>query len=290
MRLYYCTSVGARVRVCLTIILSPSNSHNLGLLHANEGVLGAEESRYQDFSGYMSGSQSTYMSEKYPIQCFNGANHWELQWYKTSGHAHEVFPQVAPEIVYIGAFADRNKFLNDSGSQEYAVVKVGDFYLQYNGAWGINVHTNEAANRLTITQQWDDGTYLVGDIDNIQGRSWTLHRIDWSIQICDVAQGSSSTPDVLKVWIGTGTPDCTLTSTPPTNDGDCKGHQQTCATDDDCCSQSCRPTGNGSVCLPNPNAHQLKNELRISRHHQLAKRRTSALRGSRSDYRRQYYR
>ena len=227
----------------------------------------------------MSGAKSTYLRENYPIQCFNGANHWELKWYEEAGFTHEVYPE-NPEKVYIGAFADRDKFSSAVGFREYAVVKSGDYYIQYNGAWGINVNTNEAANELTVTQQWDDGTYLVGKITNIPGSTWTLPDTDWTVKVCEKAEGSSSLAEVLAVWIGNGTPDCggSGLANPSAESGVCRKHLQPCSVDGDCCSRNCRPTGTGLVCLPNPDAHLEKNLLRISEQSPTQRRRTGKLR------------
>lgn len=247
--------------------------HNLGLLHANQGPFGDEKSQYRDFTGYMSGAKAEYIKFDYPVQCFNGGNHWELGWYESNPqrpqpHVVEVFPDLDPSLVYIGAFADRDKFANQPGLQEYAVVKVGDYYLQYNGQWGINRDTNEAGNQLTVTRDWLDGTYIVGKVPRDPGTQWTLPgEIEWSIHICARAEGSDIYADVLTVWIGIGdSPNCDgdgiyvadIPNTP------CKSHFETCLVDDECCSGHCTTNGNKLVCLPNPDAQVHKNQLRIS--------------------------
>eukprot|EP00977_Amphora_coffeiformis_P013680 scaffold3642_cov182-Amphora_coffeaeformis.AAC.7 len=244
-------------------------SHNLGLLHSNEGNLGASDAAYQDFSGYMGGAKGSYLREGYPVMCFNAANHWELGWYDPI-HTLEVFPST-PQLVYIGAFVDRELFSNLAGFQEHAIVKSGDYYVQYNGAWGINKDTNEAANHLLITRQWEDGTYLVGQMLNNPGAEWTLPGSSWTIKICDKATGSDTYAEVLTVWMGNGTPDCESGDTSPAGIGDtggvggvCKDSTETCTTDEDCCSKNCRPNGRRRVCLPNPDAIETKDEFRIS--------------------------
>ena len=260
--------------------------HNLGLLHANEGRLGSDEARYQDFSGYMGGAKASFMKFDYPVQCFNGANHWGLGWYNPN-HAKEISASGSfSEIVYIGAFADRNKFGDVPNFQEYAVVKLGDYYIQYNAAWGINKDTNEAANRLTITQQWTDGTYAVGDIAPNGGETWSVADVDWSLQICSKAAGSNTYAEVLTVWVGTGTPNCGddqndeqgVNDDEPEEESVCKDNRERCTADSDCCSDNCRYTRAGLVCLPNPDTNTNKNQYRISRH---PGRRTTHVRGSR---------
>ena len=252
--------------------MSLLSSHNLGLLHSNQGDLGASAARYQDFSGYMGGAKGSFLREGYPVQCFNAANHWELGWYDPT-HALEVVPST-PQKVYIGAFADRDLFSNLPGLQEYAIVKSGDYYIQYNGAWGINKDTNEAANHLLVTQQWDDGSYLVGQILNNPGAEWTLPGSSWTIKICDKAPGSDVFAEVLTVWMGNGTPDCSLSDNTPAGNGDvnvpsdeavCKDSTETCTNDEDCCSKNCRPNGRRRVCLPNPDSNDPKDQFRISR-------------------------
>ena len=275
-----------RVYACLTSLCACPFRHNLELLHANKGTLGSKDAQYQDFTGYMAGAKANFVREGYPVQCFNGANHWQLGWYDPT-HTREVFPDT-PAIVYIGAFADRNLFGNVAGFQEYAVVKSGDYYVQYNGAWGINRETNEGANQLTVTRQWEDGTYAVGKILNKPGSQWTLPGSRWTIKVCEKAAGSDAYAEVLTVWMGNGTPDCGSTDNSgagigdndgPSDESVCKDSTETCTKNEDCCSKNCRPNGRRLVCLPNPNASDAKDEFRISRRPDLrTQRRTKYVR------------
>lgn len=205
------------------------------------------------------------------MQCFNAANHWELGWYEPT-HALEVFPE-SPEIVYIGAFADRSLFSNGATFQEYAMIKSGDYFVQYNGAWGINKHTNEFANQLTVTRQWEDGTYAVGQVANEPGAQWTLSGSSWTVKVCEKANGSEEYAEVLTVWIGNGAPDCGSTDNyfagnpgdaGSSNPDTCKDNTETCSTHSDCCSNNCRAHGSGLMCLPDPDSNNAKDRFRIS--------------------------
>lgn len=243
--------------------------HNLGLLHANDGELGSDDAEYKDFTGYMSGAKASYMKFDYPVQCFNGANHWQLGWYDPN-HTHEVYPG-SPEIVYVGAFPDRNKFSNVPTFQEYAVVKSENYYIQYNAQWGMNRDTNESGDKLTITYQWNDGTYLVGEVAKVPGSRWTLPNTQWSIEVCELAVGSSTYAEVVAIWVGNGTPDCSSSTTGAGLEGEeeednstCKANLEICTLDSECCSGHCRPDGVSMACLPNPNSHAQKNQWRIS--------------------------
>jgi hypothetical protein len=207
----------------------------------------------------MSGAKSTYLSTSFPAKCFNGANHWELGWYSPQ-HSKTVRPN-RPEVIYLGAFCDADKFSNAEGFQEYAVLESDDYYIQYNAARGINRDTGEAPDKITVVKQAGDGTYLVGEIDSDEGTVWTLEDTDWTIAVCAKAEGSDSFAEVLTLWIGDGTPDCDGGTSAQNT---CLEHHQVCTGDEDCCSQNCRPNGTALVCLPNPNSQESKNQFRIS--------------------------
>jgi hypothetical protein len=92
--------------------------HNLGLLHSSEG-----SDVYGDISGYMGYASSAVNT---PHKCFNGFHSWQLGWYLD--RQTEVFASSSPRLIAIAATVDYNL----ATSQQPVLVKVGEYYLQYN--------------------------------------------------------------------------------------------------------------------------------------------------------------
>jgi hypothetical protein len=92
--------------------------HNLGLLHSGE-----KGNDYGDVSGYMGYGQR---DETTPRKCFNGLHSWQLQWY-SDRHA-EFDASTGAQLVNIAATVDYDL----ASPQQPVIIKVGEYYLQYN--------------------------------------------------------------------------------------------------------------------------------------------------------------
>jgi hypothetical protein len=183
-----------------------THSHNLGLLHANEN---GEE--YEDKTGYM-GSAPQILH--YPEKCYNGQNHWHLGWYEDRALELDFGSSDldSPVLLYIAAFVDYDK--TDEGF--YVVVKIGDYYLQYNRARSFNKQTSEKGDTLTVVKYVSSiGTDLV------VGLNWALPYWEGSIEgeklvveLCETERGDNISPDFMIVSVGRGESACSLASVP----------------------------------------------------------------------------
>jgi hypothetical protein len=124
--------------------------HNLGVGHSGEGP----EGDYEDRTCVMGVS---FLAKEGPQECFNGCRHWSLGWF--ANHQITVQPPWHGKLV---AFVD----YADIADGDYAIVNVGDLYLQYNRAKTYNWAVGEKQNQVTIVKSGvaadDTSTMLTG--------------------------------------------------------------------------------------------------------------------------------
>ncbi|GAX21656.1 hypothetical protein FisN_29Hh094 [Fistulifera solaris] len=165
--------------------------HNLGLPHAYENGI-----EYEDHTGYMgTAPQQMY----YPRKCYNGPNHWHLGWYsRTLEIDNDAL--TSPINVKLAAFVD----YDGTTDEHYVIIKLGNYYLQYNRATKFNVDTSEMRDMVTIVESGDHKTNLVAGLDS-QSRYWQSP-IGIMIEVCRV--NAFSNPNYVELSIGPSKTDC----------------------------------------------------------------------------------
>ncbi|GAX14880.1 hypothetical protein FisN_29Lh094 [Fistulifera solaris] len=165
--------------------------HNLGLPHAYEN--GVE---YEDHTGYM-GTAPQQMH--FPQKCYNAPNHWHLGWYSRTleidGDA-----LTSPTNVKLAAFVDYDM----ATDEHYVIIKLRDYYMQYNRATKFNVDTSEMRDMVTIVESGDHKTNLVAGLDS-QSRYWQSP-IGIVVEVCRF--DDSSEPNYVELNIGLSKTDC----------------------------------------------------------------------------------
>jgi len=182
--------------------------HNLGLQHAGERLPGeGAHEEYGDPSGYMG-----YSSTSDPRMCYNAANNYQLGWYSQ----YSITPTSANG--YGGTFVisgvagynvtDDSKFVSLRLEQE---TLTADYYIGYNWKFGMNVETQEDADKVIIVEKdggihesvisWKKAALSVGEsyvIENYDnsGRSVTItfSNIDANDAVVDIIPESSESP------------------------------------------------------------------------------------------------
>jgi hypothetical protein len=96
------------------------------------------------FTATLSLSQGAF-SQFGPSKCFNGVHLWAMGWFTDRSVEVNPFDHV---VVQIASFADYSK----TKRGQYVVVKVGDFYLVFNRASGVNAGTQSVPNMITISE------------------------------------------------------------------------------------------------------------------------------------------
>jgi hypothetical protein len=139
----WCSNVSAQVHEI---------GHNMKLDHSNE------DGAYGDASSMM-GYSDPY--DESPTMCFNGAKHWFLGWY--DDRKQEINPRDGPWVGNVVAFVD---YMSATGADKI-LLKVADYYIQYNRAKGINSGTQEKRDEITVTE----ASNLVGTSESIKGLS-----------------------------------------------------------------------------------------------------------------------
>lgn len=173
-------------------------SHNMGLLHSNEKGI-----EYEGKTGYMgSAPQTTH----FPVKCYNGQNHWHLGWYKNYKKQYSWRDiRNSPKLIKVAAFTD-NELLPTETREFAVIVRVGNYYMQYNRAKTFNVDTSEKKDSLTIVKYVDSvGTDLKAGLtleDPIYEDS------NLKVQVCQRVGGTYRDAEYLTVSIGKGRTDC----------------------------------------------------------------------------------
>jgi hypothetical protein len=173
--------------------------HTVGLTHSNENGI-----PYADATGYMA---SGFTNSTWPKKCFNGHKNYYLGWYRRRTLNFNPVSISAPRLIKVAAFADFNSTFAD----EPVLVNIGNkYFMQYNRAKGVNLHTNEKADQLTITDGNAQGSdnragLSVGgsfDVANFLGSGHTL-----SVRACSLL--TEGTVDIMVVSVGkNGTSAC----------------------------------------------------------------------------------
>jgi Gametolysin peptidase M11 len=165
--------------------------HNLNLNHA-----AFNGNEYQDVSGLMGQSTAEVGG---PLSCYNANNHWILQWYGTE--RIDVNPGSGAQTVQVAAFVDATR---SNGAT--VLVKVNNYYLQYNRAKDFNAGTRAMANQLVIVSGSETGG-LTSLITGLDMSNPTYNDGSVAIQVCSVGTTAAGV-DVMNLSIGPGWTDC----------------------------------------------------------------------------------
>jgi len=128
----------------------------LGLIHSGE-----DSEVYGDETGYMGYGEK---SETSPLKCFNGFKNYQLGWY--SDRTVTVDPS-QPHRFSLAAFVDYDD--STSVDKHPVLLKVGDYFIQYNRAKAFNSETEEAQDMVTITQDVSGGSRRVAELNENEG-------------------------------------------------------------------------------------------------------------------------
>lgn len=132
--------------------------HNLGLAHSGEG-----DEQYGDQSGMMGYS---YGLDDGPKMCFNAAKNYQLGWFKKQQADYNPIDKnndPAPKKFVLNGVDDAN----DSNPGKLIALRlvsdgIGDYYVGYNRASGMNTGTLEAKNEVVIIKKVSGGPNQVG--------------------------------------------------------------------------------------------------------------------------------
>lgn len=135
----WCTSLSATMH---------EMGHAIGLRHS-----GIEGASYGDKSGYMGyGSKDATT----PAKCFNALKNYQLGWYQDKV---AVVNPAQPVKATIGGFVDYDS------SDDDVILKIDDYYVEYNLAQKFNAETSQAINQVTITKDANDYSRRVAILD-----------------------------------------------------------------------------------------------------------------------------
>mmetsp|Transcript_10951 Transcript_10951/g.18152 ORF Transcript_10951/g.18152 Transcript_10951/m.18152 type:complete len:732 (-) Transcript_10951:95-2290(-) len=175
--------------------------HNLGFLHSNQ------RGEYNDKTGYMGFS---YGIANWPAVCFNGHKNWLSGWF--SDRVLEVDPAIG---VFRGKLATSVDY-QLTHVDEYVVIKVGDLYIQYNRAKGMNFQTLEMQNQVTIVEDRPKSSELLAGIDGrfVDSKFYSQENYGENgetlyIAVCGEHLGNNvTTPDMMYISIGLDAIEC----------------------------------------------------------------------------------
>lgn len=169
--------------------------HNWNFHHS-----GDVSTEYGDTTGYM-GMSSYEISG--PQKCFNGNKNWILGWYKDKSIEIDFSTRQAnnndpmPWSGHIYAFTDYAEVKEGSA----VVIKVGEYYLQYNRAKSFNIGTEEYPDQVTVVHNPGDSTFpskLIASLSTVPGSGDRIVTIEsnWMdtnaflvIEACQVVDG-----------------------------------------------------------------------------------------------------
>lgn len=117
--------------------------HNIGLSHSS-----ANTQEYGDTSCIMGYASNTVGGPSY---CFNGQKNWWLNWYEDRK------VEIGGQRAWTGklaAFTDYNETIQ---GEHVVLLKIGNYYLQYNKAKKFNAGTVGSRNLITITSLMANG-------------------------------------------------------------------------------------------------------------------------------------
>jgi len=118
--------------------------HYLGFRHSGLGSESyGDESGYLGFTVYKSGG---------PVKCFNGHKNWVAGWFEDRQYHADPY-MTSPILTRLVTFVDYKNPLLDFN--DVVLIRVGQYFLQYNRAKGINVDTAMFKDQVSITYARD---------------------------------------------------------------------------------------------------------------------------------------
>lgn len=113
-----------------------------------------------------------------PLMCFNGAKSWYSNWYNDRRIA--ISNPSTPSNVRLSGVDEyvKNRTVKDA---HYVVAKVGDLFVMYNQAKGINAGVAGDGNMVTVTKQ----------VGGTRKQSWELAALDVNQQYATTDWGGS---------------------------------------------------------------------------------------------------
>jgi len=231
--------------------------HNLGFRHSNQN------GEYADETGYMGNS---YKIQGYPSMCFNAHKNWISGWFLD--RIVTVDPADGIWKGYLATFVDYD--LTSPG--EYVVIKVGDLYMQYNRAKGMNFETREMRDQMTIAREGQKGSELIAGLDGLRTNSTLYFHNNYGennetlyIAVCGIELGDDlTTPDRMWISVGLNNLDCSPPAWIEPNRGQlCDDDMDgTFFVDTDLENQGCRwlqeqPLEQPKLCVPGSGAYDM---------------------------------
>jgi hypothetical protein len=144
-----------------------------------------------------------YEAPYYPLKSFNGANNAQLGWY--SDRMITVDPSTGGQKLTLATFVDYSKH----NKANPVLIQLGtDVFLQYNRAKDFNIQAQQAIDQVTIVQQQNNGTSLLGSVEpSSSSTQYTILNLDGTgrnvvIHACSTVVGSSKIPDSMVIGIG----------------------------------------------------------------------------------------
>ena len=117
--------------------------HNIGLSHSS-----ANSQEYGDTSCIMGYASAAVGGPSY---CFNGQKNWWLNWYEDRR------VEISGQRAWTGKLAAFTDYDETIQGDHVVIVKVGNYYLQYNKAKKFNAGTVGSRNLITITSLMANG-------------------------------------------------------------------------------------------------------------------------------------
>jgi hypothetical protein len=162
--------------------------HNLGLAHSHENGIA-----YDDQTGMMGYS---YGSSGAPAMCFNGHKNYVLGWYADKQINVEPLKGERWSGKLVG-FVDYDKA--STSQNEFVLIVVDQFYIQYNLAESFNFQTREHANMVTVTTASGSTVFSSMEVALAEGQTAVIG--NYTIEVGKLVAANALTPKYVVVSI-----------------------------------------------------------------------------------------
>ena len=208
-RAHVCACVCWFPKMCSRVGVFDSCRHNLGLAHSHENGIA-----YDDQTGMMGYS---YNEVGAPAMCFNGHNNYVLGWYADKQITVEPLKGKRWSGKLVG-FVDYEKA--STSRNEFVLIVVDQFYIQYNLAESFNFQTREHKNTVTVTTAIGSTAFSSMEASLSKGQTAVIG--NYTIAIGALTAASASTPKYFDVSIFQNLPTVSLRAplTPSPSTGD----------------------------------------------------------------------